>query len=403
MKDIDVPYGFVKGNDLYLSAWGDQKDRRIGEVKEDGPEAAIQYFQNKFEDFRGKIEALLKIIDEAENKGSYLMKLLHLKEQIIYHEGLGDYLELQIQLLTYESKLNDIIDKNRERNSEIKTALLDEIKEYVNIINWQESTDKVQDVKQRWLKTGNAKSDIHEQLEGEFWGLIEDFFERKKAFYEDKRKLTELRKEKYQAILDKTDELQSLRGKDRFDKVKELKASWGAVGNIPAREYKELNQKFNNRLKGRKEIPPPNFNMMRQELEMMYGREKSIDKEMLQRYRKSLGSFKTSDPKLKQDRHEVMQRINLIWERDFLENLASKKHRGFINMPEGEKNNILKKLLNEFIRRDKVDLEQYEENAVKFAGHDVKTKRMLERKLGQQKNKISVKEKLLEILENRED
>ncbi len=402
MKDIDVPYGFLKGNDLYLSAWGDQKDRRIGEIKEDGPEAAIHYFEEKFNDFKGKIDQLVQTIDEAENKGSYLMKLLHLKEQVVYHEGLGDYLELQKVLLAYEAQLNEIIEKNRERNSEIKTALLTELKECVEIVNWQESTDKVQDVKQRWLKTGNAKSDVHDQLEEDFWGIIEDFFERKKAFYEDKKRLTDHRKEKYLAILKQADDLQSLRGKERFDKVKELKTAWGEVGNIPAREYKELNHKFNNLLKGRKELPPPNFDAMREELEKVYSREKAIDKEMLQRYRKSLGSFKTSDPKLKQDRHEVMQRINLIWERDFLENLASKKHRGFQTRSEDEKNNILKKLLNEFIRRDKVDLEQYEENAEKFAGHDIKTKRMLERKLGQQKNKILVKEKLLEILEKSE-
>lgn len=402
MKDLAAPYGIVKGNDLYLASWGDHAERKIGEVKEDGPEAAVAYFQQKFQDFKSRIDALVQTIEEAENKGSYLMKLLHLKEQLGVHEGLGDYQGLESILNEYEDQLSAIIQKNRERNTEIKTALLVEIKECVEIINWQESTDKVQDVKARWLKTGNAKEDVHEQMEAEFWGIIEDYFEKKKAFYEDKKKLTDLRIEKYNALIEKAGALDGLRGKDRFDKVKALKAEWGEVGNVPARNYKDLMFKFNNLLKGRKEIPPPKFDSIKEELEKMYDRSKPIDKELLQRYRKSLGSFKTRDRDLKEQRHETMQFINLIWERDFLENLAGKKHRGFQQKSDGDKNAILVKLLKEFIRRDNEDLKQYEENSEKFSGRDEKTNRMLERKLGQQKNKITVKEKLLKILSEKE-
>lgn len=381
-----------------MSAWGDQKDRRIGEVKDDGPQAAVEYFQQKYEDFKSKIQDLINTIEGAENKGSYLMKLLHLKDQLLVHEGLGDYPALQVELTKYEELLSAIIQKNRERNTEIKTALLEEMKEAVQIINWQESTDKVQDIKTRWLKTGNASDGKHEELEAEFWGIVEKYFDKKKAFYEDKKKLSDHRKNKYLAIIDKTDELEHLRGKERFDKVKELKAEWGAVGNIPAREFKELSMRFNNRLKGKKELPPPDFDRISDRLSQMYNREIPIDKDLLQQYRKSLGGFKTRDPEQKEKRHQVMQQINIIWERDFLENLAGKKHRGFDTKSESEKNEILKRLLSEFIRRDKEDLKQYEENSMKFAGHDQNTNRLLERKLGQQRNKIMVKEKLLGII-----
>ncbi|MEQ9232351.1 MAG: DUF349 domain-containing protein [Cyclobacteriaceae bacterium] len=398
---MDVPYGFIKGNDLYLSAWGDHKDRKIGEVKEDGPEAAVSYFQEKFKDFSGKIQGLVDTIEGAENKGSYLMKLLHLKEQLAVHEGLGDYADLGKTIEKYEALLSDIIGKNRERNTEIKNALMIEAKEAVEIVNWQESTEKLQDVKARWLKTGNAKDDVQDQLEEDFWGIIEDYFGRKKAFYEDKKRLTDLRKEKYESILKEADGLSNLRGKDRFDKVKELKAAWEAVGNIPAKEYKPLQFRFNGVLKGRRELPPPDFSSMKEELDKMFGKQISVDKDMLQRYRKSLGSFKTREPHLKEKRHETMQLINVIWERDFLEGLAGKKHKGFDVKTDEEQARIMVKLLKEFLRRDLEDLKQYEENSEKFAGHDQNTNRMLERKLGQQRNKITVKEKLLEILEEK--
>jgi len=399
LSDLDIPYGFIKGKELYLSAWGDHEDRRIGEIKEDGPEAAVEYFKKKFEDFAGKIKALIDTIEAAENKGSYLMKLLHLKEQLQTHEGLGDYGALQQHLSVYEVQLAVIITKNRERNTDIKVALLAEMKEAVKIINWNEATDKVQDVKARWLKTGNAKDDVNEQLETDFWELVQHFFDRKKAFFDDKRKLADVRKKKYELIITQADALNDLHGKQRFDKVKELKAAWDKVGNIPAKDYKLLTYQFNNLLKGRKEPPPPNFESIQGELDRMYDRKIAIDKELLQRFRKSLGSFKPREPEMKEKRHNAMQLVNLIWERDFLEGLASKKSKGFHLMEESAKAGIMKKLLQEFIRRDKDDLSQYEENSMKFAGNDIRTTRLLERKLGQQRNKIEVKEKLLKILE----
>ncbi len=386
---------------MYLSAWGDHKDRKIGEVKEDGPEAAVSYFQEKFKDFSGKIQGLVDTIEAAENKGSYLMKLLHLKEQVAVHEGLGDYLGLEKIIVENEILLGNIISQNRERNTEIKNALMIEAREAVEIVNWQLSTEKLQDVKARWLKTGNAREDVQDQLEEEFWGIVEAYFARKKAFYEDKKRLTDLRKEKYENILKEADGLANLRGKDRFDKVKELKAAWEAVGNIPAKEYKPLQFRFNGVLKGRRELPPPDFSSMKRELDRMFSKEISVDKDMLQRYRKSLGSFKTREPQMKEKRHETMQLINVIWERDFLEGLAGKKHKGFATLPQGEQSGIMVKLLREFLRRDLEDLKQYEENTEKFAGHDQNTNRMLERKLGQQRNKITVKQKLLEILEEK--
>ena len=399
MSDLEIPYGFIKGNDLYLKAWGDSKDRRIGEVKEDGPEAAVAYFQKKFDDLSAKISELTKTIEATENKGSYLMKLLHLKEQLHTHEGLGDYAALLKILESYEVQLNALIGHNRERNSEIKHALLAELQEALKIVNWNESTEKIQNIKERWLKTGNAKEGDHEQLEEDFWGNVQSYFDKKKAFYDDKKKLIELRRKKYNDLIEAANQLGDLKGKERFDKVKDLKASWEAVGSIPARDYKVLMVQFNNRLKGRKELPPPNFDAIQVELDKMYDRVVPIDKDMLQRFRKSLGSFKPKEADLKEKRHQAMQLINVIWERDFLENLASKKTRGFNHLPDEEQRAIMRKLLQEFIRRDKEDLKQYEENSMKFSSHDQRTNRMLERKLGQQRNKITVKEKLLSILE----
>ena len=398
MSNLDVPFGYIKDDELYLNTWGGHKDRRIGEIKEDGPEAAVAYFQQKFSDLESKVQQLADTIEASENKGSYLMKLVHLQELLPNHDGLGDYAVLEERLSLMEKDLREIITGNRVRNSEIKNALLIELNEALEIVNWKEATEKIQDVKSRWIKTGNASEEDQEELEGKFWDSVKDFFDRKKAFYEDKNRLNEHRKRQYEDLINEAGGLSSLRGKERFDKVKDLKTRWSELGNIPSAMYKDLQYQFNLHLKGGKPVPTPDFDGIEEVLDGMFSREKIVDKKLLQQYRKSLATFRPREKSLKERRHELMEKINLIWERDFVEDLASKKNRNFHTLDSGKKAEILKKLLMEFLRKDKEDLKQYEENAEGFAGHDQNTKRMLERKLGQQRNKITVKEKLLKII-----
>ena len=325
MSTSDVPYGFIKGTDLFLSAWGDHKDRKIGEVKDDGPESAVKYFQQKFQELVSKIDELANTIESSENKGSYMMKLLHLKELLPKHDGLGDYPALLETLNKNESLIADIIQHNRVRNTEIKTSLLAELRETLEIINWKDATEKIQNIKERWIKTGNAKEEINEQLETDFWGGVQGFFDKKKAFYEDKNRLIKVRKKSYQDLIKATDQLAQLRGKDRFDEVKRLKTAWEEVGNVPSGVYKDLRYQFNARLKGQKVLPPPDFKGIGEVLDGMFSRSTNIDKDQLQQFRKNLASFQTKDKSLKETRHDLMERINLIWERDFLENPAAKK------------------------------------------------------------------------------
>ena len=68
-------------------------------------------------------------------------------------------------------------------------------------------------------------------------------------FYEDKKRLGELRKKEYEEIIERTKTLENLHGKAKFDKIGELKEAWKEVGNIPKEEYTELLKIFNNRLK----------------------------------------------------------------------------------------------------------------------------------------------------------
>ena len=180
------------------------------------------------------------------------MKLVHLKEQLPDHDGLGDYPTLLETIDKYISLVNDIIQKNRERNTEIKSALLLEAGELDDIVNWKEATEKAHDLKTRWIKTGSAEEEKNDELEESFWGKISHFFDRKKQFYEDKLKLADHRKRKYEELVAEAERLVDMHGKERFDKVKELKERWKENGGIPAEQYQPLHDAFQKALKGGK-------------------------------------------------------------------------------------------------------------------------------------------------------
>ena len=132
------PYGYVQDGKVYRKAYGEHPALEIGEVK-DTPEAAFAYYEQRYQQLQEKINQLEQDIHEKTNKGSYLMKLLHLKETLPQYEGLGDFIALYERLEQLEEYIREIINQNRERNLEIKTALLEEAKELEGIDNWKDS------------------------------------------------------------------------------------------------------------------------------------------------------------------------------------------------------------------------------------------------------------------------
>ena len=109
---MEHPYGYIKDNKVYLKGFLGQDDRVIGEVKEDEV-STLNYFEARFEQLKEKVEKLKSDIHENQNKGSFLMKLIHLKESLMKADALGDFIPLIEDLTKEEEFLNEIIQANR--------------------------------------------------------------------------------------------------------------------------------------------------------------------------------------------------------------------------------------------------------------------------------------------------
>ncbi len=402
MSIKEIPFGKIIDNKIILNGWKDFPEREIGEIRESEDES-VQYFINRFNELDEKIEKLENEIAESENKGSFLMKLVHLKDLITKHDGLGDYEALEKRLLNQEELLSDIIHKNRERNTDIKKVLLEEMKVAVEKINWKEATAEIHDIKARWIKTGNPKEDVQQELEDEFWGLVDGFFEKKKQFYEDKKLLGEKRKKAYEEVVEKAKKVAELFGKERSDVTRSLKEEWKEIGNIPKEEYLPLQKVFNDLLKAR---PKQNFqggdiNAIKDQLQKYIQGEQSYSFKDLSGIKEQLKKFRAHNPETRKQRNESFADLQLLTERDFVDKLALKRFKNFKDLEKEKKSNIRISILEELINRDLTDLEKYQENSANFSGPTGSMLSLIEKKISQQQNKIEIKRKLLKILRDK--
>ncbi|MBV6645336.1 MAG: DUF349 domain-containing protein [Cyclobacteriaceae bacterium] len=401
MSHKEIPYGYVKADKIYLKSWNDHQEREVGTVRNEDVDASVEYFVKKFQELTEKSQELEEKIEKAENKGSFLMKLVHLREGLASHDGLGDYKTLDNKLSILQKQLEEIIHQNRLRNLEIKKALLVELGEAVELFNWKESTEKVHDIKERWLKTGNATPEENGQLEEVFWTKHQSFFDRKKAFYEDKKRLMANRQREYEQIISEASILRTLKGKAYFDKVKELKARWQENGNIPADIYNGLHRAFYALLKPQRSFRPPiaNPEAVLDTLKAIESGQKPFDKREVDELRKTLKSIRSYDPAIKQKRKEAMSLLQFLMEKDFVEKICQKRNPDFRQLPEEQQIKLRIKITKELLIRDQSELDKYLSNADQYSTRSGEMAQMMERKIQQQRNKVQVKKTLIEIME----
>lgn len=234
------PYGYVQDGKVYRKAFGEHPALQIGEVK-DTPEAAFAYYEQRYNQLQEKINQLEQDIHEKSNKGSYLMKLLHLKETLPQYEGLGDFVALHEHLEKLEVYIREIINQNRERNLEIKTALLEEAKELEEISNWKEGTEFAKDLKMRWLRTGSLDPEYQDEYEERFSEQLQEFFDRRSAYYEDRRVMLEERQKQYEMLVSEAQRaVMQPNSRQAYYDIKNIQQRWRDIGKIPAEHYKPL-------------------------------------------------------------------------------------------------------------------------------------------------------------------
>jgi hypothetical protein len=163
-----------------------------------------------------------------------------LQEEIKTLDAIGDFDALNQKLLKYKQDLESRVTQNREKNTEIKQALLESLAKIVDENNWK-AIDEVKELLQKWQKVGKAKEELDLVMTERYESLKDTFFEQRKELKDAQKELQESRIANYREIIQKIEALTEEKNiKENKIKVEELVQGWKNCGAIPKASYDTL-------------------------------------------------------------------------------------------------------------------------------------------------------------------
>lgn len=412
---MDHPYGYIKNTKVYLRGFLGQADREIGEVKEDEA-STLKYFEARFEQLKGKVEKLKIDIQENQNKGSFLMKLIHLRESLFESDALGDFVPLIEELNQQEAFLNEIIQSNRSKNLEVKNALIEEAESMKDDTDWKETTEFFKELKLRWIKTGPVEKELHEEIETRFNDAVQTFFENRRHFFEGMALQAEENIKIYESLVLQAREAHDLPdSKMAFDISKKIQKQWKEAGKVPAErrqplwdEFSKLNNRIFSRYK-RTLNPGPQMNprelirkieILTEDIKRLVNLPTSYEvinkaKAIQEEWRK-LPPRKPKEATLTARSFQFF--TDIVFEKAFLEKLIHGKYPDFNEMPVSEQIDLKIALLKDLLHRDQSELDTMQNNTDNFRVQTEDFEIMMKKKLSGLKRKVDVKNYLLKQL-----
>ncbi len=416
------PFGYINDGKVHLKAFLHFPEREIGVVKESEADA-ILYFENRFLLFTKKVDDLFEAIEKAENKGSYLQKLLHLKDLCSSFEALGDFSAIFNKLVAKEAELGELIVKNKNKNLSQKRALLQELEQIKESSDWLNSAEQIKEIKNKWIRTGGVEKAAEEEVENIFKNYLDIFFKRRQAFYEERNQMNVVKLKKYDALAQKAHDLANWTDlRKAGDELRRLKEEWRKVGLVPKKDlepimkmYKDASFSLMTRIKeyrksrGPRTLPPhiaekliPYKKLIDRTEQILQELPYGGDDESRRMYdewkrlgpQRTISDFRDLDNLFKVN----VARILDIY---FMNKIAFKRTPNIQRLPLKEQLRIKIGIMKELVARDKENIENFENSFAAQAvnGQPNSFDKVFGSKLQSQKRNLDSKQKLLSELE----
>ena len=403
-------YGYCKDGKVYLKGYLEYPDRLIGVVR-NTEEEALQYFVNRFAIAENKVNLLFSQVDEAQNKGSYLTKLLQLRKNLVEFDGLGNFVPLLHKLDELELQLRELILNNQIKNLEIKRALIEEANQAGAIDDWAKATDVIMEIKTKWLKTGPVDKALQDGIETEFNGIVDNFFVRRREYYAEKNRIIDEKLAQLQRIVDNARALRYEQDVDAgFLKIKDLQREWKTISQVPPKKQSMLWKQFKrssdffferyNNVKGivsKPRIDPRVQQMMDMttELERNFPDQPNIPqtaekaKAYLVKWKELSTLAKSVDRNLAERFRNICDKI---FEMNYLLRVISYRHPSLHDKPRIEQLKIMINQMDYMTKKEKNELDTFISES-QYSGQ--MNDKLVINKINTQKRKISMKETLL--------
>lgn len=402
-------YGYIKEGKVFRSAFLEFPDLEIGELRE-SEEESLAYYQKRFELPAGYVAAVSEKIASNANKGSFLMKVLHLKETLHQFDAIGDFEPLYQQLDVLENELTEYIAANRHKNLQIKTALLEELKEVAKSHEWKSASLAVKEIQSKWTKTGAVSEEHKKSLQDAYEELVKFFYDGRAAFYADLDKMLAEKEADFVTFLKKAEALSSITDLTELKSaIREYTEEWKGLGKIKPARHNAFWEQFQSIFKPaidaakkqekKKKGASTKDNQKAKEVlleKLSEANAQVVPVIQLHQFQKNWKAIGPVDKKVSNDLYEkYLFLTGSISEKLFLNTLVLKKSKK--GSSEEDLRRLRVKLLRGLLERDLNELRTFEDNLGKFSmakGLDD----LLDKKLSQQKRKVDIKKSILEEL-----
>ena len=403
-------YGFCQDGKVYINAYLNFPQREIGFVRNTEQEA-LDYFVNRFELAKTKVIQLASEINDVQNKGSYLTKVVQMKAYLAEFDGLGDFQPLFSQLDSLEVFLKDLIQNNQIKNLEIKRALIEDAKVIAGQEDVLQATEDLMELKAKWVKRGPVDKKYQDSLSENFQEVMDHFFLRRRAYFEEKNRQID---EKILILQGYIDSVHQLRKAEDLDdsiiKVKELQKEWKNVIGLPPKKqsmlwknFKKANDMFfekYNRVKGieyKPRVDPriQELTTMTGELELKLHDQPNMTatadlaKAYLVKWKEITAQIKSVDRQMAERFRNVCDKI---FEMNYLLRVISYRHPALNEKPRIEQLKIMINQMDYMTKKERGELEDFIAQAE--SDRQMEEKPIIS-KINTQKRKISMKELLL--------
>jgi hypothetical protein len=347
------------------------------------------------------------------------MKLVHLKESLYAYDALGDFPPLIDELSKLQAYLDDIIQKNRERNLEIKKGLILEAEAIKDSTDWKNTAEEFKNLKMRWIKTGPVDKEFEEEIESTFNNIVEGFFERRKEFFEALALQAEENIKIYEYLVQQARDAFDMQDpKASFEISKKIQKEWKAAGKVPMErrkplwdEFSKLNNRIFSRFKRTMQTEP-----QMKPWELLKKMESMTDEMKKLAYAPTSPNIISSAKTLQADWKKLPQRkpkeanlVNrsfqffseIVFEKLFLEKLVTGKYPDFDQKDRAEQKKLKMAILRDLIYRDESELATVRDNTENFRSPEPDFEIMMKKKLSTLKRKVDVKNFILKELSNK--
>ena len=236
-----------------MKDWGTAKEKEYAERLEN----SLSSFNAKVERFKANAEDKAKLVAEAVElasstewkKTQEAFRTLQDEWQEIGSAGDADD-ELWGKFSAARKQFNDArrayfdnLDEMRAKAGETKKQLIEEAGNVLaGVKNWKQAGDKMNALMDSWKAAGSSGRETDDELWAQFNGIRKEFFEKRRAFFDERNELRKQAVDAKKALIAKAQEIvdQKNFSKEITEQMKNLDKEWKAAGNAGRDENDKL-------------------------------------------------------------------------------------------------------------------------------------------------------------------